>query len=61
MSNGYVHTRDDLKEILSNLEFEATALKENPREVIIIGRVGLVLAERLEAIVNVLEDMEKTL
>ncbi len=61
MNEGYVHTRDNLQEVLRGLAFEAKAFKKSSREVVIIGEVGLLLAERLEAIVNVLEELEKRL
>lgn len=57
MSNGYVHTRKELEMWTERLIHGS----QEPEMIRLIGEVGLVLAERLEAIVNVLEGMEKTL
>lgn len=59
IETSYLHTRDNLKETLKALVFQAPG--SSKETIAIIGQVGLVLAERLEAIVNVLEEMEKRL
>lgn len=65
MSSGYVHTLPGLEKILDRFIEQSmdpvTSLSAIRSMVAINGEVGLVIAERLEAIVNVLEDMEKTL